>query len=545
MKLGSLFFLSRRVIFGAIAATTVTPFTAAVAIQAEDLTTPQLVAQSIAPDNLEPDLRVLPTIPRSDVTPPPFLERDPLPDSYWEEVNPFQGVFPQPQQTEPRSLPVFSPSGAPAAVAVPQFPNRDIPSIDELEADYRLDAGDTIQLEFFNTPEYNGQYALEPFGTITLPLVGRVDLRGLTIAEAGDRLAVAYAPELRFPEVDVTLINRRPLQIVMGGEIVQPGLYTFPSNTGGQAPRLFQALQNAGGITPAGDIARVQITRDSENPTLSHTISVNLLALLNQGDLSQNIDLRDGDVITVPAAAILDVDTVEQLALSNVRSQSTLPVDVAVLGEVGLPGPYRFGAGDQTTIVRAIQQAGGLSPFADVRNVTLERKTRSGSLQKITIDLFAILESGRIDQDVTLQAGDVIQIPQAELNNEQITALTSSTLSRGPIEVAILGEVNRPGGLQVKANTSLSQAIIAAGGFNNLARKKVKLLRFNPDGTVSEKKIEVDLDRTINPEDNPILQPNDIIMVGKSTWGTIRETLTSVSRNVNFLLPYLFFLNDQ
>ncbi|AFY37964.1 polysaccharide export protein [[Leptolyngbya] sp. PCC 7376] len=559
MKTDSFFLLSHPVMLAAIATVSISPAAQSYVTPDREHLTSQFVEQNIAqiPElgDATADQQNTPPSgttpqPLETTTDPPILDRDLLPDTYWDEINPFQRVLSEPGGTTiNNALPVFTPTGLPnfssPSPSSPSFVNNGVlPSPEILDAEYRLGAGDTIQLEFFNTPEYNGQFAIDPTGSITAPLVGRVVLRDLTIAGAGDRLAEVYASELRYPDVDVILINRRPLQVVFSGEITQPGLYTFPSNTNGQAPKLYQALQNAGGITAAGDIERIQVIRDSTDPTLSHTVSINLLALLNQGDLNQNIDLRDGDVVNIPSAPIINTDTINQLALSNARSQSTLPVDVAVLGEVGLPGPYRFGAGDQTTLVRAIQQAGGLTPFADVHEVTLERTTRTGNIQKITIDLFTILESGRIDQDVALQTGDVIQIPATELPNSEVTAIASSTLSTGPIEVAILGEVERPGGLQVRANTSLNQAILAAGGFNGLARKKVKLLSFNPDGSVTERTIDVDLNRTINAEDNPILRPNDIVMVGKSTWGSIKDAIGSFSSNLNFFLPFLFFLSD-
>ncbi|MGB2926535.1 MAG: SLBB domain-containing protein [Limnothrix sp.] len=431
------------------------------------------------------------------------------------------------------------PPNIPSTIATPTA----VAPVRIAEEDYRLGAGDTIQLQFFNVPEYDGSYQILTDGSVNLPLVGRIPLKGLNLRGAGDRISSAYASELRYPDVTINLTARRPLQIVMTGEIIQPGLYVFPSDVQGQAPRLFQALQTAGGITQAGDLSNVQVIRDDPTPGRSQTVNVNLFALLQQGDLSQNIDLRDGDVISIPPTQTLDLDNIERLYLSNVAPQPTQPLDIAIVGEVSLPGPYRFDPGSQVGIVQAIQQAGGLSPFADVRQVSLERKTRSGSIQTINVDLFAILETGRIDQDVPLQRGDVVTIPATELTNSEVSAIASSTLASGPIEVALLGEVEQPGSREVQPDTSLNQAILAAGGFNGIARKEVKLVRFNPDGTVTERKIDVDLSRTINSEDNPILKPNDIVVVGKSTWGAIKDVLGSISQNINFLLPFLFFLN--
>lgn len=501
---------------------------------------PETMTAEAKPDTLSQ--RNIEAIPLLE-TEPPALEPQSLPaiipiqPSQLRQNEAVEQVFPQP--VTPLASPVpFSP--------IPTLNNAGTISPSSaiaVEEDYRLGSGDTIQLRFFNVPEYDGSYQLSTDGSVTLPLVGRIPLTGLNLAAAGDRISSAYAAELRYPQVNVDLIARRPLQIVITGEIVQPGLYVFPSDVAGQAPRLFQALQTAGGITQTGDLENIKIIRDDPVPSLSQTIGINLFALLQEGDLTQNIDLRDGDVISIPPTATLNAEKIRQLSLSNVKPQPTQPVDIAIIGEVGIPGPYRFAPGDQAGIIQAIQGAGGLSPFADVRQVLLERRTRDGSPQKINVDLFAILETGRIDQDVPLQNGDVITIPATELTNSEVSAIASSTLASGPIEIAILGEVKSPGGLQVPPNTSLNQAILAAGGFNGLARKKIELVRFNPDGTVTERKIEIDLNRTINSEDNPILRSNDIVMVGKSTWGSIKDTLGSLSRNLSFFSPFLFFRN--
>lgn len=469
------------------------------------------------------------------------LSQIPTTPSTTNPVNPSNAMPTQtvPTQVNPAGLGSTTPTTSPTGTTT----TGTTAPIYLFDEEYRLGAGDVVQIKFFNVPEYNGEYQISPDGKVNLPLVGRVSLDGLDVDAAGDRLSKAYAKELRYPEITVILTRRRPLQIVMRGEITQPGLYVFPSDNNGQPPRLFQALQTAGGVTQSADLSQVQVIRNDPATNLPHAMTANVLALLTDGDLSQNVDLRDEDVIYIPPVAVLDVDILQNVATSNLRSQSTVAVDVSLIGEVGVPGPYRFTSSEQATLIRAIQGAGGLSPFADIRNITLERRARDGSTRQITVDLFAILDTGDRRQDVLLQTGDVINIPKTQLSNDDIAAIASSTLSSGPINIALLGEVKTPGTQQVPANTSLNQAILAAGGLNDLARSEVKLLRFNPDGSVTERHIKVDLNQTINAETNPILRRHDIIMVGKSTWGSIKDTLGKLTNNLNFFLPFLFFRN--
>jgi polysaccharide export outer membrane protein len=508
-------------------------------------------AQALTNSQYQPEVINSPEafqLSQNSLTPQTLPETEPL-KPYLLEHNPYQNLLPQqnPITQPPSVLPSLTPppwqsnSGNQPTSALPNNLNRNIPDDAALDEQYRLGAGDTVRLEFLNVSDYNGDYLISTDGKVTLPLVGRISLANLTVREAGDRLAAMYGKELRYPKVSVSLIARRPVTVVMTGEIIKPGLYVFPSNVQGQPPKLYQALQTAGGITQAGDLQKIQIVRENLNPSLSHTVNVDLVALLQRGDIRQNVELRDGDVIVIPPATNINVNNIQQLVSSNVGSQSAQPIDIVILGEVEVPGPYRFSPSDMTKMIQAIQGAGGLSPFANIREVALERRSRDGSIQKMKVDLFAILDTGRLDQDIPLQDGDVITIPATELSNDDVSVIASSTLSSGPINIAILGEVQQPGNFQLEPNTSLNQALLAAGGFNGLARDEVKLLRFNADGSVTEREIAVDLTRTVNPENNPLLRSNDIIMVGKSTWGSIKDTLNSISSNLNFFLPFLFF----
>jgi len=76
----------------------------------------------------------------------------------------------------------------------------------------------------------------------------------------------------------------------------------------------------------------------------------------------------------------------------------------------------------------------------------------------------------------------------------------------------------RPGPIQATPNTSLNQAIMAAGGFNQSRanRKTVELIRINSNGTVTQKTITVDLSQEVNDQNNPILRHNDVIVIGRS-----------------------------
>ncbi|NJL48986.1 MAG: polysaccharide export protein [Leptolyngbyaceae cyanobacterium SM2_5_2] len=147
---------------------------------------------------------------------------------------------------------------APAAIAEPVQPSG-------VEENYRLGPGDVIQVEVFNVPEYSGSHQIAVDGTISLPVIGRFRVANLSPQQAGDAIAAKYVLDLQFPIVSVTVVQPRPLQISVIGEITQPGLYTIQTNQGSQYPTVFQLLQTAGGVTQAANLREVEIRRINGN----------------------------------------------------------------------------------------------------------------------------------------------------------------------------------------------------------------------------------------------------------------------------------------
>jgi polysaccharide export outer membrane protein len=436
----------------------------------------------------------------------------------------------------------FVSSIAPETTSSPEFTIAQAtppPGFEGIGETYVLGPGDSIQINLFNVPEYSGQQQILVDGTVNLPLVGRLPLAGLTIRQAEETISARYASELEYSIATVSLLQPRALRVALAGEIAQPGLYTLSSSEGGQFPTVVQAIQTAGGTTQAADLRQVQVRRRDQTGAV-RSFNVNLQALLQTGDVTQNTSLRDGDTVFIPPTAEINLADSSQLATSNLRTNTDQPVTVAIVGEVALPGPYRLGGeGGQPTLIQTIQQAGGFTPTADLRQVEVRRQTRQGSEQVITLNLWDVLQTGDLAQDVVLQQGDRITIPTATVSSEEAFALASSTLSTGAIRVNIIGEVRSPGQVELRANSTLNQAVLAAGGFNGRAsRKDITLIRFNSNGTVTEQELELDFSEGLNPENNPLLTNNDVILVGRSTGARITDTLSTILGVFRLLTPF-------
>ena len=431
------------------------------------------------------------------------------------------------------------------------------------ETAYTLGAGDVVRVDIFRVSQYSGESEVLVDGTLNLPLVGSVDVAGLTIEETTELLSRQYGQYLRRPLITLSVLNRRPLQVGISGEINSPGSYTL-TQTGTQAPRLSQLLEQAGGINQIADIRQVQVQRRGRDGN-QQTFTIDLWQLLETGNSQYDISLRDGDSIFVPTGTI-SLEEASLLADASFAASVSQPINVAVVGEVYRPGPYTLqggqattrdagvpgassGSSTPTTVTRALQVAGGIKPRADIRQVQVVRPTRSGEPQIIDVDLWELLETGDVYQDVVLQANDTIFVPVATaLNPAEVPTVLGSSISPNSIRINIVGEVERSGVLEVTPNTSLSQAILAAGGFNNRAREsEAELIRLNPDGTVVRQTIPIDFAQGINDENNPILQNNDVVIVNPSALANLSDEIGSilspVGQVINNIISPLRFLN--
>jgi polysaccharide biosynthesis/export protein len=520
---------------------------------------------------------------------------------------------------------------------------------------YLLGPGDRLRIDVFNVPQYSGDYLILSDGTINLQVIGKISIVGLTLDQAESLISQQYARYLQRPLVTLNLTAPRPLQIAVSGEVKRPGSYTISAQDGSQFPQLTQALQLAGGITQAADIGRVQLTRAtgdrvdldlwaltengylSEDPVLmdgdsifipkatridsersrqlastsfsppagepvrvviagevqrpgpytvpiqegsqfprltqalqlaggikqsadigqvqliraatGEAITLNLWELTQVGgDLNDDPILLEGDSIFVPTATSIDPAQTRQLASTSVAPAASTPIPVVVVGEVFRPGAYTVNNETGTeppTLTRAIDLAGGITDIADVRRVELRRLTQDG-LQSIEVNLWELLTSGDVSQDVILQAGDTIAIPTArEIDPTEIAALASASFSPDVIQVNVVGEVRKPGLIQVPPNTPLNQALLAAGGFNPIRAKtnSVVLVRLNPNGTVSRQRIEIDFEQGVDPEENPVLRNNDVVVVNRSIVTTVADTAGEILRPVGNFFSFLNFFS--
>jgi protein involved in polysaccharide export with SLBB domain len=185
--------------------------------------------------------------------------------------------------------------------------------------EYRLQAGDVLEIKHFYTPELNETLPVRPDGRISLPIVGEVEAAGQTPAGLRDILAERYARTLRDREVAVVVKEFAGRRIYVGGEVNIPGVIRPPGTV-----TALQAILEAGGVKNSAKLETVVILR-------------------NQGTtepLFMTVDLRDGlrgrasrnDVVLLPSDIVFVPKTrVARLAeLVDIYLKQLIPIPVNV-----------------------------------------------------------------------------------------------------------------------------------------------------------------------------------------------------------------------
>lgn len=183
--------------------------------------------------------------------------------------------------------------------------------------DYRIRAGDTLQIEVLEDPSLNRATLVLPDGRISFPFAGTLQASGRTIAEVESALTQGIASNFAAQPnvfVSVTPGERRPaggggsvaqavpktIDIFFVGEVNAPGQKAVPPGT-----TILQALALSGGFSKFAATKRVQLRR-TDAGGVSRVYRINYAALADGGRLSQDIVLIDGDVILVPERKLFE-----------------------------------------------------------------------------------------------------------------------------------------------------------------------------------------------------------------------------------------------
>jgi polysaccharide export outer membrane protein len=238
--------------------------------------------------------------------------------------------------------------------------------------DYALGAGDSIRVLVFQNPDLSMETRLSENGVISYPLIGSVDLNGLSVsaAEAKITRALVSGGFLQKPQITITVMQVRNNQISVLGQVAKPG--RFPLENAGT--RVTDMLANAGGVIPGGDDMAILTGTRNGKPFRE---VIDIPAIFLNGTTDRDTVLQGGDTIYVHRAGMF-----------------------YIYGEAQRSGAYRIER--DMTVMQAMAQGGGPTNRGSENRLRLHRKGSDGQMQKIDPQMTD-----------TVQPNDVIYIKES------------------------------------------------------------------------------------------------------------------------------------
>ena len=462
---------------------------------------------------------------------------------------------------------------------------------------YRLGPGDQLQIEVWGASEANITQKVTPDGFISIPNVGPINVNGLTVQAATNRIKAKLSQIYSgmgttnvnlSTDVKVSLGQIRTIQVNIMGEVARPGTYALSSFS-----TVFHALYKAGGMSQMGSLRNIKVVRGGRT-----VATVDVYDYIINGRSHSDIRLQEGDVILAsPYDALVlikgkvkrpmyyEMKSSESIRTligfaggfsndayrgavtvdrNNSKERTVATVDdmnygvfkvkdgdvvsvgeildrydnrIEVKGAVYRPGYYELGK-DIQTVKDLIERADGLLEYAFTNRGMLHRQNDDKTLEVISLNVKAILDG--TEPDVTLQKNDVLFIP-SKYDLEQ----------KGTLEIR--GEVYNPNVFPFAANTKLEDLIIMAGGLTESAstvRVDVTRRIIDKKGTKKQKEIAktytfgVKEGFVVEGDPGFVLEPYDQVFVRRSPGYSDKINVT-VSGEVEFEGEYALNVRNE
>lgn len=371
-------------------------------------------------------------------------------------------------------------------------------------SDYLLGPGDAVFVDVWGASQKQFESTVSPEGFINIEGYGPVNVSGLTVAQANQRLRNTLGSRFGGSQVKLTVGQTKTITVNVMGEVKAPGTYTVSAFA-----TVFHALYLAGGVNDIGTLRSIKVLRKGRLVS-----TVDIYDYILNGKLSGNIRLTSDDVIYVDTYDCLvniagkvkrpmfyemkkteSVNTLLKYAGGftgdafsdnitlirksggemsiyslnefergkfQVQDADSVWVDsvldryknlVEVRGAVMRPGKYQMD-GNISTVRQLIQTAGGLAEDAMPARGIIHRLRSDRTLEVKSFNGGDLMQHK--EADIPLQNEDVVFIPSRKDTNEELL-------------LTINGEVRYPGSYQYAANSSIESLILQAGGLTDKA----------------------------------------------------------------------------
>ena len=333
--------------------------------------------------------------------------------------------------------------------------------------DYLLGYGDVLSIRLSKSiTELEQIYIIDGKGLINLPEIERIYVKGLTINELEKVLNIKYKNILKNPDIEILILDYRPINVYLLGEVEEPGMYSFLGSSFNQ-------------FNYSDDNS---IKRDSISGTF---------------DESENESFN----------AIRKIKNDGQLKAGYNRSY--FPTIFDVLRKAGGVTNY--------------------SDLTNVKVIRDETLTNGGGKKQAYINFLDVIEKGDFSKNLRIYDNDTIIISKSETEIlGQLSKAVKSNLNPKYIRVFVSGRISsKPGVVSIPKSSTLSDAIEIAGG-SKLIRGKTTFIRYKTDGSLDKRLVSPKRAKR-GSNNNPYLKSGDIIRVGKGPLGTVTEVLNEIT----------------
>ena len=216
-----------------------------------------------------------------------------------------------------------------------------------------LGPGDSVRITVFQNPDLTAETRISDRGSIVFPLIGEVKLNGLTVAEAGSRIAdqLKRGNFIVNPQVTVAVMQVRSRLVYVLGEVTRPGTYPLEEN----GTRLTDILTLAGGVSASGgNTVTVVLTRGGK----TEKREIDVPAMFRSGNLAENIEIANGDTLYVQRAPVF-----------------------YIYGEVQHAGVFRLEP--NMVVMQALSLGGGLTARGSEKKISIQRRLANGKFARL------------------------------------------------------------------------------------------------------------------------------------------------------------------
>ena len=275
---------------------------------------------------------------------------------------------------------------------------------------YLIGRGDTLNINFYGKESESYEVVVDREGRISIPNLSPVQVAGLTFAEVKELIKAKVEQEVIGIKAFVSVGKLRSIRVLVLGEAYKPGSYSVSSLT-----TVSHALFVSGGVSDIASLRNIQVKRAGKV-----VANFDLYDLLINGDSSNDIILKPGDVVFIP----------------SVGSQ------VAVEGLVKRPAIFELKKGE--TAAQLLKMAGGLKPQAYAKKAIVERFNNNNMKEVLSVD-FSGNQINYIPRD-----GDRIRFNPVSFQYQN--------------SISLIGAVARPGHYQWHQGKHISDVLTSVRG---------------------------------------------------------------------------------